>query len=109
MLPNWEHVNRLMRIISVKQLKEHCQLPGRDDSEQPLKAWYAIAKEASWKHFADLKEQFRTASAVGDRVVFNIGGNKYRLVTYINYEFYTIYVRFVGTHAEYDGIDVKNV
>lgn len=98
-----------MRIISVKQLKEHWQRPGRSDSEQPLKAWHAIAKEASWEHFADLKKQFGSASAVGDRVVFNIAGNKYRLVVYINYEFYTIYVRFVGTHAEYDEADVENV
>lgn len=98
-----------MRIISLKRLKEHWQLPGRGDSEEPLKAWHAIAKEASWKHFSDLKEQFRSASAVGDRVVFNIAGNKYRVVTYINYGFYTIYVRFVGTHEEYDEIDVRNV
>lgn len=49
------------------------------------------------------------ACAVGDRVVFNIAGNKYRLVTYINYGFYTVYVRFVGTHNEYDEVDVENV
>ena len=98
-----------MRIISVKGLKDHWELPGREDSEQALRAWYAIAKEASWEHFAQLKKQFGSASAVGDRVVFNIGGNKYRLVTYINYEFYTIYVRFVGTHQEYDEVDVANV
>jgi mRNA interferase HigB len=56
-----------------------------------------------------VKEQFRSASAVGERVVFNIAGNKYRLVTYINYEFRIVYVRFVGTHREYDELDVKNV
>lgn len=98
-----------MRIISVKSLKDHWERPGREDSEQGLKAWYAMAKEASWEHFAQLKQQFGSASAVGDRVVFNIGGNKYRLVTYINYEFHTIYVRFVGTHREYDEVDVANV
>jgi len=98
-----------MRIISVKALRDHWQRAGREDSEQALKAWYAIAKEASWDHFAQLKEQFGSASAVGDRAVFNIGGNKYRLVTYINYDFHTIYVRFVGTHAEYDEINVETV
>ena len=98
-----------MRIISLKTLKDHWQRPNRGDSEEQLKAWYAIAKEASWDHFAKVKEQFGSASAVGDRVVFNIAGNKYRLVTYINYDFHTIYVRFVGTHAEYDEVDVKNV
>lgn len=98
-----------MRIISKKMLLDHWALSGRGDSEEPLKAWHAIAKEASWKHFADVRQQFGSASAVGDRVVFNIAGNKYRLVTYINYGFHTIYVRFVGTHAEYDEVDVENV
>jgi mRNA interferase HigB len=98
-----------MRIIALKRLKEHWELPDRGDSEQPLKAWYAVAREADWDHFAQVKEQFRSASAVGERVVFNIAGNKYRLVTYINYEFRIVYVRFVGTHREYDELDVKNV
>ena len=98
-----------MRIISIKMLKDHWAYPNRCDIQEQLKAWYAIAKEASWDHFAQVREQFGTASAVGDRVVFNVAGNKYRLVTYINYDFHTIYVRFVGTHAEYDEVDVKNV
>jgi mRNA interferase HigB len=98
-----------MRIIALKRLKEHWELPDRGDSEQPLKAWYAVARETDWDHFAQVKEQFRSASAVGERVVFNIAGNKYRLVTYINYEFRIVYVRFVGTHREYDELDVKNV
>lgn len=96
-----------MRVIALKRLRQHWEMPRRGDSEQPLKAWYAIAKEASWQHFAHVKEQFRSASAVGERVVFNIAGNKYRLVAYINYEFHVVYVRFVGTHAEYDELDVK--
>jgi mRNA interferase HigB len=98
-----------MRIIALKRLRDHWSQPNRGDSEQPLKAWYAVAKEADWTNFAQLKEQFGSASSVGDRVVFNIAGNKYRLVVYVNYGFRTIYVRFVGTHAEYDGVDVKNV
>ena len=98
-----------MRIIALKMLKDHWQLANRGDSEEALKAWYAIAKEASWQHFAQIKAQFRSASAVGDRTVFNIAGNKYRLVTYVNYDFHTIYVRFVETHAEYDEVDVKHV
>jgi mRNA interferase HigB len=98
-----------MRIIALKALKDHWLRPHRSDSEQPLKAWYAIAKEADWANFAQIKEQFGSASAVGDRVVFNIAGNKYRLVAYVNYGFGIIYVRFVGTHAEYDEVDVKNV
>ena len=96
-------------MISLKRLREHWSEPGRADSEQPLKAWYYLAAAASWRHFADVKAQFGSASAVGERVVFNIGGNKYRLVTYINYEFHTVYVRFVGTHKEYDALDVEEV
>jgi len=98
-----------MRVIALKRLREHWERPGRDDSEQPLRAWYAIVREASWRHFADVRTQFGTASAVGERVVFNIAGNKYRLVAYINYTFYTVYIRFVGTHREYDDLDIEDV
>lgn len=94
---------------SLKRLREHWQKPGRGDSEQPLKSWYAIANSASWRHFADVRAQFGTASAVGDRVVFNIAGNKYRLVAYINYEIHTVYVRFVGSHREYDKLDIEGI
>mgnify|MGYP001810559947 FL=1 len=68
-----------------------------------------MVSSVSWSGPADVKDQYRNASFVGDRVVFNIAGNKYRLVSYINYEHYTVYVRFVGTHAEYDKIDVEKV
>lgn len=98
-----------MRVISLRRLREHWERPRRGDSEEQIKAWYAIARKASWRHFADVRAQFGSASAVGNRVVFNIAGNKYRLVILINYEFQIAYVRFVGTHAEYDKIDVKEV
>ena len=97
-----------MRIISKKMLIDHWH-PEPRRQRGTAKAWHAIAKEASWNHFAEVKAQFGSASAVGDRVVFNIAGNKYRLVTFINYEFHTIYVRFVGKHKEYDEIDVEHV
>lgn len=98
-----------MRVIALKRLRDHWQAPGRGDSEQPLKAWYAIAAKASWRHFADVKAQFGSASAVGDRIVFNIAGNKYRLVAYVNFAFHTVYVRFVGTHREYDALNIEEV
>ncbi len=97
-----------MRIISRKALRQHWESANRNDSEEPLKAWFAIAKKAEWRNFAEVKEQFRSASAVGTRVVFNIAGNKYRLVVRINYELQIAFVRFVGTHKEYDELDVKN-
>lgn len=98
-----------MRIIARRTLREHWQRPGRDDSEEPLKAWYAIAAAADWRGPADVKAQYRSASFVGDRVVFNIAGNKYRLVAWINYSYRVLYVRFVGTHREYDATDVTEV
>ena len=98
-----------MRVIALKRLRDHWEMAQRSDSELPLKAWHSVVREASWRHFADVKAQCGNASAVGERVVLNIAGNKYRLVTYINYEFYTVYVRFVGTHSEYDELDVKDV
>ena len=97
-----------MRIISKKTLKEFWEkAPAAKPS---LEAWHAEAKNAEWLSPTDLKADFGTASILKDgRVVFNIGGNKYRLVVWINYDFYTIYVRFVGTHKEYDEIDVQTI
>ena len=75
-----------------------------------LEAWHAEAKSAEWSSPADVKAGYGTARILKDgRVVFNIGGNKYRLVVWINYEFFTIYVRFVGTHKEYDVIDAQTI
>jgi mRNA interferase HigB len=76
----------------------------------PLEAWHAEARSATWVTPAEVKAQYGTASVLKDgRVVFNIGGNKYRLVVWINYAFFTIYIRFVGTHSEYDEIDAQTI
>src|SRR5436853_760170 len=97
-----------MRIISKKTLKDFWEKEPR--AKSILEAWHAEAKIAGWSSPADVKEQFGTASILKDgRVVFNIGGNKYRLVAWINYEFYTLYIRFVGTHKEYDEIDAQTI
>ena len=80
------------------------------DAEQPLKAWYQEVRAATWQTPADVKAQYRNASLVGDRrVVFNIAGNKYRLVVVVRYRLQRVYVRFIGTHAEYDRIDAREV
>ena len=80
------------------------------DAEEPLLAWYREAEKADWASPAKVKEQYRNASIVGDsRVVFNIKGNDYRLVVKINYGYHVVYVRFVGTHSEYDRIDAREV
>ena len=80
------------------------------DAEQPLRAWYAVAKHAQWHTPADIKRDYRHASFVGNnRVVFNVGGNKYRLVVEVQYQAGIVWVKFVGTHAQYDRIDVETV
>ena len=85
-------------------------MPWRKDSEGPLKAWLLEAKAASWKTPSDVKAQYRHASIIGDnRVVFNIAGNKYRLIVHIIYLKQTIFVKFVGTHFEYDEVTAETV
>ncbi len=99
-----------MRIIALRTLRDFWHQSGRLDAEQPLKAWYAEAKKAKWKEPQNIKDRYRSASFVGkNRVVFNVAGNKYRLVVFVKYETLTVYIRFIGTHVEYDKIDVKEV
>lgn len=99
-----------MRIIAVSALREFWSRPGRSDSEQPLRAWVHVVKAADWSRPTDVKAMFRSADILAnDRVVFNIGGNKYRLVVAVRYRGRRIFIRFVGTHAEYDKIDAATV
>jgi len=99
-----------MRIISRKALRDLWKQPRYADSEQPLKSWFKIASDADWANSAAIKAQFGNASFVGNnRVIFNIGGNKYRLVVAVNYAYRLIYIRFVGTHKQYDEIDAKEI
>lgn len=97
-----------MHIISRKKLKEFCERPDGRDAEALLDAWWYEAKRANWESPSDIKDKYRSASILRDnRVVFNIGGNKYRLVVKINYSTKTVFVRFVETHKEYDRIDAE--
>jgi mRNA interferase HigB len=99
-----------MRIIAFRTLREFYQKPEYSDSETSLRAWYHDAKAAEWKNSNELKQHFKSASIVGDRrVVFNIKGNDYRLVVAIDYEFQVIFIRFIGTHQQYDKINVKTI
>ena len=80
------------------------------DAKSQLDVWWAEAKRAQWETPAEIKEQYRSASILkGGRVVFNICGNKYRLIVRFNYEKGIGFVRFLGTHSEYDQIDAENV
>ena len=99
-----------MRIFSRKTLREFWELPNYANSEQPLKAWYDEATKASWKTPNEIKAHYKSASILQDsRVVFNIHGNTYRLIIKINYDFGVIYIRFIGTHEEYDKINANEV
>lgn len=99
-----------MRVITIGALQGYWRRPGREDAEDALRAWHAEARKAAWKTPADIKAKYRSASFVADnRVVFNIAGNKHRLVVHVNYELGVMLVKFVGTHAEYDEIDVATV
>ena len=99
-----------MHIISKKKLVNFWVDPNHRNAEQPLKTWYAEAKHAVWKMPADIKTHYRHASIVGaNRVGFNIAGNKYRLVVKFHYNTGVGYIRFVGTHAEYDKINVETI
>jgi mRNA interferase HigB len=99
-----------MRIISKRTLSDFWAKPGYADAQEPLEAWYRETKSAQWKDPTDIKEKYGSASILKDsRVVFNIGGNKYRLVVKINFPYGVVYVRFVGTHVGYDRIDAEAV
>lgn len=99
-----------MRIIAFKALREFYEKPEYADSEISLRSWYHDAKSAEWKNSNELKKQYKNASIIGDgRVVFNIKGNDYRLVVAIDYEFQVIFIRFIGTHKQYDKIDTKRI
>ena len=97
-----------MRIIAKRTLRIYWERQPR--AEQPLKAWHAVARKADWSSLADIKAIYGNASIIaGDRMVFNIGGNRYRLIVRFDYPRRIGFVRFVGTHAEYDRIDAAQV
>lgn len=95
-----------MRVISRKRLVEFSRI--HPDAGGPLTSWFREVKRARWTSTADISAAYRTADFVGnDRIVFNIGGNKYRLV--VRYRAPIVYIRFIGTHSEYDRIDASQI
>ena len=100
----------MKNIIALKTIKDHWEKPGREDSEQQLKVWYQEMKKVEWKHSNDVKKKYGSASIIGNnRIVFNICGNKYRLVVKVNYETQWMFIRFIGTHKEYDLINASTI
>jgi len=98
----------LMHVISKRILKKYWEK--HNDSEQQLTTWFSETKNAIWRTPNDIKKEYVKASIIGDnRVVFNICGNKYRLVVKINYERGWVFIKFIGTHKEYDKIDPEKI
>jgi len=97
-----------MRVIALRTLREYGER--KPEASAALSSWYHETVAAEWKTPADIKEKYRSASILKNgRVVFNISGNKYRLIVGINYVLGIVFIKFIGTHAEYDKIDAEKV
>ncbi len=97
-----------MRIISRRTLREFWAK--HPDAEQPLRAWFVNAQQANWQTPTDIKREYQNASFItNNRVVFNIKGNRYRLIVAVKYEYSIVYIRFVGTHQAYDNVDAATI
>ena len=100
-----------VRVIALSTIKSFL---GRSadvaDAREPVMAWFRQVRRADWAKPADIKRDIRSASILKDgRAVFNIAGNKYRIVVWINYPYRVVYIRFVGTHRQYDAIDAQSI
>jgi mRNA interferase HigB len=100
-----------MRVLSLPTLKAFYEMsPDFSDAKAPLLSWHRHVLKAKWMEPADVKVDFGSASILKEgRVVFNIAGNKYRLVTSINYPYGIVFVKFIGTHKQYDAIDAQTI
>jgi len=100
-----------MRIIALRTLKQFLESrPEYADAREPTLAWYRQVLKADWTAPADVKREIGNASVLRDgRVVFNVAGNKYRIVVWINYPYRVVYLRFIGTHRQYDRIDAQTI
>ena len=99
-----------MHVISHRKLKEFYETPGMEDSKVALERWYNITEKAEWHNFAEIKEDFPATDSVGNQhYVFNIKGNKYRLIVVVKFIIGRVFIRFVGTHADYDKINASTI
>jgi mRNA interferase HigB len=96
-----------VRIISLRPLRKFWEAYPR--AEEPLRAWYQHASKATWRTPSDVGADYRSVDFVGDRVVFNIAGNHFRLVAFIAYSRGLVFIKFIGTLEQYDAINVRNV
>jgi len=99
-----------MRIISKKTLKDFYEQSKYRESKSALEAWHKEVLKLEWKNPNQVKEMYRSASIIGDeKVVFNIAGNKYRLIVSINYDAQIVFIKFIGTHKQYDKVNIKEL
>ena len=97
-----------MRVISKRAINEFIE--SVPSSAEPLLRWYIIAGESKWVNYGDLKKSFPATDAVGNGLyVFNVGGNKYRIIARINFHAGIVYIRFVGTHKQYDEVNLSDL
>jgi mRNA interferase HigB len=100
-----------VRVIAISTIKTFLnRTAGAADAREPVMAWFRQVRQADWAKPADVKRDIRSASILKDgRAVFNIAGNKYRIVVWINYPYRVVYIRFIGTHRQYDAIDAQSI
>ncbi len=99
---------RVIALSTIKAFLNHSE--GVADAREPAMAWFRQVKQADWAKPAEVKRDIRSASILkDDRAVFNIAGNKYRIVVWINYPHRVVYIRFIGTHRQYDAIDARSI
>lgn len=97
-----------VRVIAKKILRDFWAK--HPDCEQQLKSWYSEAEEAGWRNPNEIKKNYPSSSIIEDnRIVFNIKGNRYRLIVRINYHYQMVWIRFIGTHAQYDRINAAKI
>jgi mRNA interferase HigB len=102
--------NKPVRVIALSTIKAFLNRAGAADAREPVMAWFRQVRQADWAKPADVKQDIRSASILKDgRAVFNIAGNKYRIVVWINYPYRVVYIRFIGTHRQYDAIDAQSI
>ena len=97
-----------MRVIAKKTLRDFWEI--HNDCEQQLTSWFQETNKAIWRNPNEIKKEYPSASILNEnRVVFNIKGNKYRLIVKISYDYQILWIRFIGTHAEYDKINANEI
>lgn len=97
-----------MRTLAWKVLREYIEA-GHQDARKDLKDWFDTVERADWARFADVRNSFRSADGIGDKLIFNIVGNRYRLIVRVDYSIRRMWIRWIGTHAEYDRLSRRDI